>query len=174
MISNPFNTCDASRFSAIRSLTFLMLITLVLSGCTKQTSLTSDESEDIPIASTNISEVASQEAEVEADQVKDGFQSLVGRWLREDGGYVLEISSVDASGRLKAAYFNPRPIHVSNAAAVEEGGSVKVGVELTDVNYPGCLYSLVFDPKLDQLLGTYYQAALQQTFEVQFVRLPRE
>ena len=96
---------------------------------------------------------------------------LQGRWLREDGGYILEIREVASDGRLTAAYFNPNPIHVSNAAVVEEAGALKVGIELNDINYPGCLYTLVFDPELDQLIGSYYQAALGQTFEVVFVRM---
>jgi hypothetical protein len=109
------------------------------------------------------------------DTVRPAFQKLVGRWLREDGGYVIEISGVDPDGRLTAGYFNPRPIHVSQAAAVEEaGGSVKVGLELDDAGYPKCLYTLLFNPTLDQLQGTYYQAAQGETYEVVFVRLPVE
>ena len=99
---------------------------------------------------------------------------LVGRWMREDGGYVVEIRSVGEDGRLDAGYFNPRPIHVSKAAVAEEGGSVKVGIELDDVGYPGCLYTLVFNRELDQLQGTYFQAAQGQTYPVAFVRMPAE
>ena len=105
---------------------------------------------------------------------KAAFEALVGRWLREDGGYVIEISEVRADGTLKAAYLNPRPIHVSKAAAVEEAGNVKVGIELDDTGYPGCLYTLVLNRELDQLQGTYFQAAQRQTYEVAFVRMPSE
>lgn len=99
------------------------------------------------------------------------FEQVIGRWLREDGGYVLEIRQVHDDGTMEAAYFNPSPIHVSKAAVAEEGGSVKVGIELRDVNYPGCLYMLVMDSELDQLQGTYFQAALRQTFPVRFIRM---
>ena len=99
---------------------------------------------------------------------------MIGRWLREDGGYVLAISAVEPNGMLKAAYFNPNPVHVSQAAAVKEDGRVKVGIELRDVNYQGCLYALYFNESLDQLQGTYYQAALQQTFDVFFVRMAEQ
>jgi len=109
------------------------------------------------------------------ERVQPALERLVGRWLREDGGYVIEISGVAPDGQLQAAYFNPRPIHVSRAAAVEEsGGGVKVGIELDDVNYPNCLYTLVFNSAVDQLQGTYFQAAIGQTYEVVFVRLPVE
>jgi len=112
--------------------------------------------------------------EVEEAKPKAAFARLPGRWLREDGGYVIEISQVEPDGKLKAAYFNPHPIHVSQAAAVEEGGSVKVGLELNDVNYPGCLYTLIFNAELDQLQGTYFQAAIGQTYQVVFIRMPVE
>jgi hypothetical protein len=32
-------------------------------------------------------------------------------------------------------------------------------------------YTLVYDPKQDQLRGIYYQAALGQSFDVYFVRM---
>jgi hypothetical protein len=101
------------------------------------------------------------------------FNKLLGRWLREDGGYVIEITAVEPDGHLEAAYFNPRPIRVSKAAAVRESGAVKVGLELNDVGYPGCLYELLYEDELDQLRGTYFQAAQGQTYEVVFVRLPQ-
>src|SRR5262249_13462829 len=66
------------------------------------------------------------------------FQRLIGKWERPDGGYVLEIRSVSADGRLDATYSNPSPIHVSRTLAYREGDATKVFVELTDVNYPGC------------------------------------
>lgn len=103
---------------------------------------------------------------------KARFEKLVGRWLREDGGYRIDIREVMPDGTLRAEYFNPRPIRVSRAAAVEEGDSLKVGIELNDVGYPGCLYTLVFNPELDQLQGTYFQAAQGQTYEIAFIRMP--
>lgn len=118
--------------------------------------------------------VPASPAEAKEPPAKAVFTKLVGRWLREDGGYVLELSQVAPDGKLTAAYFNPNPIHVSQAQAVQEGGGVKVGIELNDVNYPGCLYTLVFNPELDQLQGTYFQAAMGQTYSVAFVRMPAE
>jgi hypothetical protein len=99
------------------------------------------------------------------------FAKLAGKWERPDGGYVLEIKSVDASGTMVAAYFNPDPINVARAAALHQDGATKVMVELRDQNYPGCTYSLTYDPEHDQLYGQYFQAAMQRTYEVTFARM---
>lgn len=96
---------------------------------------------------------------------------LAGKWERPDGGYILEIKSVDPSGKLDVGYFNPNPINVSRAVAWRDKGTNKVFIELQDANYPGCTYSLTHDPASDQLYGQYYQAAMQQTFDVVFARL---
>jgi hypothetical protein len=102
--------------------------------------------------------------------IRPEFQKLVGKWLRPDGGYVLEIRSVEAGGNVQAAYFNPRPITVFRAEATYENATTKLVVELRDVGYPGCLYTLAYDPAGDQLTGNYYQAAIQQNFTVVFER----
>ena len=99
------------------------------------------------------------------------FQKLVGRWLRSEGGYVIDVRSIDASGRLDAAYLNPRPIHVARAEATLDGSVMKVFLELRDVNYPGSTYTLTYDPERDQLDGVYYQAVEQQHFQVSFTRM---
>jgi hypothetical protein len=99
------------------------------------------------------------------------FEKLKGRWLRPDGGYIVEIRSVESGGKLDAAYFNPKPIHVAKAEASQDGGTIKVFIELRDVNYPGSTYTLAYDPQSDQLKGIYYQALQQQIFEVYFERL---
>jgi hypothetical protein len=51
------------------------------------------------------------------------------------------------------------------------GQSLRVFIELRDVNYPGSTYQLTYDPADDRLKGSYYQAALQETYEVAFARL---
>ena len=73
------------------------------------------------------------------------LEKLRGRWLRDTGGYIIEIRSVGPGGKLDAAYFNPKSIHVGRAEAVQQGGAVKVSVELRDVNYPGSTYTLNYD-----------------------------
>ena len=98
---------------------------------------------------------------------------LVGRWLRPDGGYVLEVRAVDpATGRMDVAYLNPRPIHVAQAEAKQVEGRLSVFVELQDVNYPGSTYRLTYLQPQDKLFGTYYQPAADQSFDVEFVRIP--
>ena len=96
---------------------------------------------------------------------------LKGRWLRPDGGYVLEIKDIESTGRMQAAYLNPKPIHVAKADASIAAGTAKVFIELRDTGYPGSTYALTYDPQRDELQGTYYQAAMRQTFEVAFVRM---
>ncbi len=97
-------------------------------------------------------------------------QRLEGRWVRGDGGYLLELRKVHKDGGLEAFYFNPRPIRVSQAVWARQGGKITVMVELRDVNYPGSTYNLQYDPESDRLKGTYYQAVERQTFEIQFLR----
>jgi hypothetical protein len=106
-----------------------------------------------------------------AAEVKTAFQLLQGRWLRPDGGYVIEVKAIDDSGKIEAAYLNPKPIHVSKAQATQEGTVTKVFIELRDTGYPGSTYTLTYDPQSDQLKGIYFQAAMQQSFEVFFVRM---
>ena len=101
---------------------------------------------------------------------QDVLNQLVGRWRRPDGGYVLEIQSVDYRGILQAAYFNPRPIHVSQARATREQNAMQVFIELNDTGYPGATYTLQFHSQQNVLAGVYYQPAVKQAFDVFFVR----
>ena len=98
--------------------------------------------------------------------------NLVGRWLRSDGGYILQFSEAGPEGRLQASYFNPRPIHVSFAAWKHAKGYLGAFVELRAPNYPGSTYTLVYDEKKDRLAGIYFHAGLQQEFQVEFTRQP--
>ena len=106
-----------------------------------------------------------------APATDSGFAKLVGGWRRPDGGYVLLIKSVDANGKVEAAYLNPRSINVARAEASREGSTNKIFIELRDVNYPGSTYKLTYDPDSDQLYGIYNQAALNQQFDVVFARI---
>ena len=96
---------------------------------------------------------------------------LEGRWQRPDGGYIVEIRGVDSSGKIDAVYLNPTPINIARADATRDGSTLQVFVELRAPNYPGSTYTLTYDPQQDQLQGTYFQAALQQSFTVFFVRM---
>lgn len=109
-----------------------------------------------------------------AGQPKSGptveFNKLIGRWLRPDGGYVIEIRNISSGGKMLAAYFNPRPINVSRAEVFRKKGELEVFVELRDTGYPGSTYTLTYNPQQDMLTGIYFQANLGQTFEVIFAR----
>ena len=114
---------------------------------------------------------ATNQAVSAASAPKADYAKLVGRWQRPDGGYVLELQSVDAEGKFAAGYFNPSPIHVERAIATTTAGALKVFVLLQDVNYPGCTYQLTYDAATDQLFGQYFQASMQETYDVTFARL---
>jgi hypothetical protein len=115
--------------------------------------------------------VAGGQAGVTAGRATAGVQALRGRWLRLDGGYILDIRAIDALGTIEAVYLNPRPIHVARAEATGDGATLQVSVELRAPGYPGSTYTLRYEPTRDQLAGIYFQAALQQSFDVVFVRM---
>jgi hypothetical protein len=106
-------------------------------------------------------------------QKKADFTPLKGFWLRPDGNYVLDLRQIEPDGKVTAAYYNPRPIHVAEATLSEKNGALTIFVKLEDTGYPGSTYDLTFDPGSDQLKGTYYHAGLKQAFEVFFVRMKR-
>jgi hypothetical protein len=105
-----------------------------------------------------------------ASKKDKGFGNLIGRWLRPDGGYIIEIRSIGADGRMDAAYLNPRPINVARAEASWKQGKQEVFIELQDTGYPGSTYTLDYNPDQDAFTGVYFQATLKQAFEVVFVR----
>jgi len=113
---------------------------------------------------------SAQQPPAGAGKIAPALEKLKGRWVRAEGGYVLEIRAVGPGGKLDAAYFNPRSIHVATAEASRKGAAVEVFVELRDVNYPGSTYTLSFDEKNDRLVGRYFQAVARETFDVYFVR----
>jgi hypothetical protein len=53
---------------------------------------------------------------------------LNGCWLRPDGGYILDIRAVSASGTIEAVYLNPQPITVVRAEATRDGSTLNVFV----------------------------------------------
>lgn len=99
------------------------------------------------------------------------FDKLKGKWLRPDGGYVLDIKSVGSDGKVEMTYLNPNLIHVSKAQASIKVNKLDLFIELTDTGYPGNYYTLTYDPGKDQLAGVYYQLGIQQQFDVFFVRM---
>jgi hypothetical protein len=107
------------------------------------------------------------------EQESNGFSAakqLEGRWVREDGGYMLVLQDVRPDGSLKAFYFNPRQINVHEANWKFKNERLILYVELRDVNYPGSNYTLMYRAANDTLWGSYYQAVQKQTMDVFFVR----
>lgn len=115
-------------------------------------------------------EVAEVKAEAPMSQSEAAFGALPGRWVRPDGGYVISIKSVDASGRIDASYANPNPLPFARAEATRDGKALKLFFELRAGGYNGSTYTLSYDPVNDLLKGVYFQAVMQQKFDVYFVR----
>lgn len=103
-------------------------------------------------------------------QEKNDYSKLIGDWVRPDGGYVIRISSINPDGTIQAAYFNPNPIHVEQATISLRNNSVVLQVELQDAGYPGSKYDLIYKPEEDILQGTYFQAQIQELYDVVFLR----
>lgn len=150
---------------SLSSMILALLVAALLSACRKEKKPPAPAPAAVPAAAVDAdNHVASTPA------TAPDFGVLKGRWVRPDGGYVIDIQSVDSGGRMAAAYFNPSPIHVARAEAAEDDETIRIFLELRDVNYPGSTYNLVYEPTLDCLQGTYFQATLKETFDVVFAR----
>ena len=99
------------------------------------------------------------------------LDSLVGRWVRPDRGYVILVHNDDSSGRVEVEYLNPQPVYVSQAEASLHGDTPRLFIELTDSGYPGSTYTLDYKAEDDVLTGIYYQAVQQRAYSVVFVRV---
>ena len=97
-------------------------------------------------------------------------QALVGRWVRTDAYYVIEVRPLEEGGPLAVGYFNPKPINVGRAEFTDTIAGPVLTVELQDTNYPGSTYILTYDRTRDALIGTYFQAVQGTTFDVAFIR----
>ena len=98
------------------------------------------------------------------------YKHLVGQWVRQDGGYVLDIKSISLDGKIEMAYLNPRPINVLKAQADTKKGKIELLIELRDRNYPGNYYTLTFDSQSDRLIGVYHHLGIGQNFDIFFSR----
>jgi hypothetical protein len=151
--------------SLLRAVIASGLLALGLGACSKSSDLAS--AAPAPTAPPTTAATAAAPAKA---TVPDAVQKLMGRWLRADGGYVLELRKADLSGVVEAGYFNPKPINVSRAIWMQGGAGLQVMVELNDVGYPGATYVLSHDATTDRLVGQYNQPAMQQTFDIEFTR----
>ena len=108
--------------------------------------------------------------EAPAAQANGVFSVLAGRWVRPDGGYVIDIKGTDAGGRLDASYANPNPLPFARAEATRDGKTTRLFFELRAGGYNGSTYTLTYGPANDILKGVYFQAVAQQKFDVYFTR----
>jgi len=132
----------------------LVLTCCLIAGCSRHESAK-------PAAPSNV-----ETSTVGVDRAR-----LIGKWLRPDGGYVLEIRAATDDGKLDAGYFNPNPINVSEATwrRSDELGLV-IFIELRDAGYPGATYRLTYRAASDTLTGAYHQPTHGETFAVEFQR----
>ena len=98
------------------------------------------------------------------------LKSFIGEWTRTDGGYVIHVRDVQPDGSVEVEYFNPKEIKIAEANVSEWKGMAKLFVKLQDEGYPGSTYTLYYYAEKDALAGFYYQAAINQRFEVVFMR----
>jgi hypothetical protein len=101
----------------------------------------------------------------------DRTRQLVGRWLRPDGGYELQIEKIAEDGKVSAKYLNPQPINIVEATAGEKDGKLGLFVKFQDTGYPGSYYALEYDAGRDVLAGNYFQAVQGETYEIEFTRI---
>jgi len=111
--------------------------------------------------------------EVESSTAKIDYGILAGKWQRTDGNYLIKVSDVQSEGQATVTYFNPRSIHVATAAISTEKELLKLFIKFQDKGYEGSSYSLYYYAEKDALLGFYYQAPMDKTYEVVFLRKSR-
>ncbi|MBT4090202.1 MAG: hypothetical protein HOE30_17090, partial [Deltaproteobacteria bacterium] len=98
------------------------------------------------------------------------FAVMAGEWQRTDGSYLIKVSEVQANGQATVQYFNPRPIHVAKAAISTHKGFIQLSIEFQDKGYEGSTYLLYYYAEEDSLAGYYYQAKMNRTYKVIFIR----
>jgi hypothetical protein len=96
--------------------------------------------------------------------------TLVGKWSRPDGNYVIQIYAIKEDMKIEAHYFNPNPINISRAEIIEDP-ALRIFIEFDDRGYEGSSYDLKYDPQNDALVGKYFQATYGQTYQIGFIRM---
>ena len=110
------------------------------------------------------------ETETTTPAAESGFDTLLGLWVRPDGGYQVAIRAVDGDGNIDAMYANPQALPFAKAKAYRKDDRIEVFLELRAGGYNGSTYTLTYDPDKDILRGVYYQAVARQNFGVYFER----
>jgi hypothetical protein len=154
----------------------LLISILFLSSCGDKKSKNQDGKNDLmeipkqekPVKSTRISEKQSDEPIT--NKIDIPLDTILGRWLRPDGNYVIQINAVDSENQINAQYFNPRPIKIARAELIP-ADNIRIFIEFDDEGYKGSSYDLIYDPAQDALSGKYFQATYGQTYQIAFIRL---
>lgn len=107
---------------------------------------------------------------VAASEEKPDFNVIIGEWVRPDGGYIIRVRDIKPDGSVDVGYYNPDEIHIAEANVSLWKGLLKLFIKLQDKGYPGSTYTLYYYAEKDALAGFYYQAAMEQTFKVVFLR----
>ena len=98
------------------------------------------------------------------------YTALAGDWQRTDGSYLVRVSNVQSGGKAMVEYFNPKPIHVEQSAISTQKDLIKLFIRLQDTGYEGSTYTLYYYAEKDALAGFYYQATMDKTYQVIFMR----
>lgn len=107
----------------------------------------------------------------EAKYISDTkLTAVLGKWIRSDGDYTLEINNLKTDSTLDVTYLNPEPINISETQWKTEEGHFYFFVKFDDEGYPGSYYSLGYISEEDKLYGFYFQALQQQQYDVVFDR----
>lgn len=108
--------------------------------------------------------------EAASPALKKVYNIIAGDWQRSDGNYRINVSEVQKEGQVNVKYFNPRPIHIANANVSTEKEMIKLFIKFQDKGYEGSTYRLYYYAQKDALVGFYYQAPTDRTYQVIFLR----
>jgi hypothetical protein len=139
---------------------------LILAAAIARLSFSCDQQPEKKDAPTN---TASEPVNQQQNKTSDK-NVLAGDWVRTDAEYRIQISELLDGGMMKAGYFNPKSINVGKASWASADGVLRIYIELSDENYPGSNYTLVYYPEKDMLAGKYFQAVERVTYDVGFLR----
>ena len=98
------------------------------------------------------------------------YDIIAGEWQRMDGSYLIKVGDIQTDGRATVEYFNPHPIHIKESAILTQKGLIKLYIKFQDKGYEGSTYRLYYFAEKDALVGFYYQAPMDKTYEVIFMR----
>ncbi len=102
--------------------------------------------------------------------IRSLFIVLKGEWLRTDGNYRIRVNTIGEDNKVSVEYFNPKSIHIAEAAVSTQKGLLKLDIKFQDTGYEGSTYKLYYYAEKDALAGFYYQAVLDRTYKVIFFR----